>query len=666
MNTPLSRLWIVAALASAWLSPCLLAEEAAAPKALLDVSADGAEKLVSPQNGSEDQIRVTRSQDSAAPGLIVTIQPGKADYPGIVIKPPAGAASWDLSAYGHVEARIVNTGTKAIGVNLRVDNAGDWRKNPWNCEQAWLKPGNARTVSVIFGYSFGRKPGFALKPEAVTSILLFTGKANAEQAFRIEWLRAAGPAGEKPPVDPNSIRIRPANGVILDAGVKIDAAAQIVAQNGAEGSLVQTAAGAPALRIEFPAAKKGKPWAALKPPVGRWDLRDFTEVRVKVKNVGTTPATPTVLVSSGKGNTTDLAATDAPLSPGSGQEIVVSFIPTVSWKGAPVSKPGHHGGMKDTGTTFANDAVDTVRFAVKESGPATLQVESITACAPAAILPDWVGKRPPVPGEWVKTFDDEFDGPAIDETKWCIYGPNYWDKRSHWTKDNLVLGGGMVRMRYEKKTGFHNDDPSQKQTDYACGFLETYGKWVQRYGYFEARMKLPKSPGLWPAFWLMPDRGVAAGPQWKRQDTAKGGMEFDIMEHLTRWGPNRYNLAAHWDGYDKGHKAIGSTYVYVPPDKDGFITSGLLWLPGLAVWYGNGKEVARWEDPRISNVQSDLMFTLVTGGWDNNSIDDAQLPADLVIDYVRVWQRKDLASSVDGPQPAAPPATQPATESTEK
>jgi beta-glucanase (GH16 family) len=90
----------------------------------------------------------------------------------------------------------------------------------------------------------------------------------------------------------------------------------------------------------------------------------------------------------------------------------------------------------------------------------------------------------------------------------------------------------------------------------------------------------------------------------------------------------------------------------VQADQDGFITCGLLWTPGLAVYYCNGIEVARWEDPRISNVASDIMFTLPMGGWDNNGLDDAQLPADFVIDYVRVWQRKDLASPVDGPQSA--------------
>lgn len=188
-------------------------------------------------------------------------------------------------------------------------------------------------------------------------------------------------------------------------------------------------------------------------------------------------------------------------------------------------------------------------------------------------------------------------------------------------------------MRYEKKTGPQNDDPTQKSSAYASGLLETYGKWTQRYGYFEARMKLPTAPGLWPAFWMMPDRGAAAGAQGKRQDTANGGMEFDIMEHLTRWGGLRYNIAMHWDSYAQGkHKQTGTERIYVQPDKDGFITAGLLWLPGLAVYYGNGREVGRWEDPRISNVPSDMMFTLPTGGWDNSRLEDAKLPDDFTID----------------------------------
>jgi beta-glucanase (GH16 family) len=629
---------------------------------LIDFGAKDAEsRLDAKAQKSEGQIELQIVDGAKAKALAVTVKPGPADYPGVAVKPEGPA--WDLSAFGHVEARIVNTGAKKLGLNLRVDNAGDWRANPWNTEQIYLEPGAAGTVSVIFGYAYGRKPSYALKPGAVTNILLFTTKTNEQLSFRVESLVAAGPAGEKPPVDPNTVRVKPKDGVILGAGVSVDAAKQIEAK-GTQASLVKTD-DRPVLRVVFPAAK-GEQWAALKPEIGRWNLCDACEVRVKVKNDGQTPVTPSIQVLS-NGGPTDAVAAAAPLAPGAEAEIVVPFAAAVPGQGVPVSKPGFYGLQKGTGTTFTSDATAAVRVSAKQEGEAVLLVQAVLADAPPAQLPEWLGKRPPVEGDWVKTFDEEFEGTEVDQTKWNIYGPNWWDKASHWSKDNLIVGGGVAKLHFEKKRGFHNDNPKPKEkltlsglneSDYACGYLDTFGKWVQRYGYFEARVKLPTAPGLWPTFWMVPDRGVAAGPTWKRSDTGNGGMELDIMEHLTRWGPYRYNIAMHWDGYGKEHTSVGSDRNYVQADKDGFITSGMLWTPGSLVYYCNGKELLRWESPRISVVPAYFIIEMTTGGWDNNSVDDAQLPVDYLIDYVRVWQRKDLASEADGlksaPKPEAP------------
>ena len=46
------------------------------------------------------------------------------------------------------------------------------------------------------------------------------------------------------------------------------------------------------------------------------------------------------------------------------------------------------------------------------------------------------------------------------------------------------------------------------------------------------------------------------------------------------------------------------------------------------------------------------MFTLPMGGWDNDPLDDSQLPADFMIDYVRCWQRKDLQTIPTATAPA--------------
>jgi beta-glucanase (GH16 family) len=610
-----------------------------AKRFLLDIE-EGVEKRVTVSSG---QVTANISRNPAASGLKVTVQPGKDETPGIGIKPPDGAP-WNLAAYGHLEAQIVNTSLRPITVSLRVGDTGGTTAASSNTESVTLAPGAFGTLTTLFGYSSGYKPGYALKPAAITNVLLFASKSVAAQSFCLTALIAGGVAGEKPPIASDTVRIQPGRGVLLglSAGSDLLFDARQLEPQGASVSLKQQD-GESALEIVFPAAK---PDAAvrIKPPIGRWDLRQGLEVRLQMRNEGQTPVTPRVRLDSNGGSTE--WTTGDPLPPGRHMTLVVPFA-----RATPVDLSA-----AQEGTRFTSDACSAVTIAAAPAESVrTLTVDSITFDAPPTEAPlPWLGQRPPVEGAWVKTLDEEFNGPTLDSSLWNVYAENYWDKPSHFSKDNVLLGDGVVKLHYEKKTGVHNDDPKKPPTDYATGYLDTYGKWVQRYGYFEARIKLPTAPGLWPAFWMMPDRGVAAGDQGKRQDTHEHGMEFDIMEFLTRWGPYRYNVAMHYDGYDKEHKSVGSDSLYVQPDRDGFLTCGLLWTPGLAVYYCNGRELLRWENPRISDVPSDLMFTLVSGGWDNDAIDDSRLPADLIVDYVRVWQRQDLASPLDGKR--TPPA----------
>ncbi len=587
------------------------------------------------------QVTSSRQMTGVGTGLGVRIDAGDDGYPGLAIIPSPG--SWNLSPYGHVQARVINTGDTPLHLSLRVDNAGDWKQNPWNTESKSIKPGESGTIKVIFGYAYGYKPSYKLDPSRVSQVLLFTGKLKSPASFLIESITAGGPAGEVPPVKPESVRVKPVNGYILGPGVPLDVEKQVQA---GDGSQIQ--AEGTGFTLKLP-GNKDSHVVTYKPVIGRWDLTHACEVRVTVTNAGTTPLMPGVQVTSDGKDATDTAFVQSPLAPGQTREIVATFMASTPWRGPQGDLTKEHlPGEKGTGSSFSSDKADAVKIIVKHDGDAAMRVESIQALATPMPTPDWLGQRPPVDGDWSLTLNENFDGDSIDLKVWRNEGPNWWGNKSktHWSKDNLIVADGMARMHFEKKTGWHNDDPaSGHQSDYAGGFMDTYGKWVQRYGYFEARMKLPTAPGLWPAFWLMPDRGVDAGEQWKRQDTAKGGMEFDIFEHLTRWGPYRYNIAMHWDGYQKNHRATGSQRIYLAPDKDGFITCGLLWLPGKAVFYGNGVEVARWEHDRISNVESCIIFTMPVGGWDNNALDDAQLPADFIIDYVRVWQRKDLTDA---------------------
>ncbi len=565
---------------------------------------------------------VTATQSGA--GVEVKIVPGANGYPGVGFVAPAG--SWDLSKFGHVETRLVNLGAKPITISLRVDNAGDWQADPWNTESVTLDPGKAGTVRTVFGYQYGMRKGFRLDPSKVVNVLLFTTKADGPQAFRIESLMAGGPAHETPPVASDDVRVRPTDGMLFDARIYASGHVGITGQEG--GTVAGTA-------VAYP--KTGAGIARVGPKVGRWDLREATEARVSVRNVGSKPVAPRVRLETNGGDSPWMIAPT--LAPGETREIAMPFACLVD-----LNEP-------ETRKGVTNDSVRAVAVGIAGPGEAgaLLAIESVRAVSVVAKTPDWLGKRPPVPGAWTKTLSEEFGGTRLDPTVWKVTGENYYDKVSHWSKDDVIVKDGMARLRYKKRTGFQNDDPKRNSTPYAAGYLDTYGLWKQRYGYFEARIRAPRAPGLWPAFWTMPDRGSKAGPeQWKRQDTANGGMEFDVFETLTRWGPHRTNIAMHYDGYGTDHKQLGSDRIYFETDRDGFVTCGLLWTPGEAVYYLNGKEALRWKSPRVSNVPAILMFTLPSGGWDNDALDDAQLPADFVIDYVRVWQREDLASPTDG------------------
>jgi beta-glucanase (GH16 family) len=582
-----------------------------------------------------------------APGSVaVTIQPGAFPFPGVKVISSTG--TYDLSAYGYVEAHVTNSNTTPLSMNLRVDNSQHGAY--WISEAAKIAPGQSGTLRVYF-----TKPADAFDPAKITEVLLFTGKAvGAPISFRIDSLVAGGKPGDMAPVLPADVRVVPKDGVIYGDGTPIEPG-QLSGKN---GGLMTFANGE--LKATLGASAGPDAVALLKPVQGAWDLKDDLEVHVTLKNSGTSAVTPQVFLGSTYGPTDTVAAT-APVDPGATTEIVVPFAAIKPWsyktddeKALPTSKNITEG----SGNAFLSNSTLNVGISTAAgTGDRQLTVTSIRAdLPPTPELPDWVGKRPPVDGDWVKTFDDEFDGDALDATKWNVKGDNWYDKIVHYSKDNVLVGGGFMRIRNEKKTGFHNDDPTQYQTDFASGYLDTFDKFAQRYGYFESRMKLPKAAGLWPAFWLMPDR---PGNERKgvRGSTADGGMEFDILEHLSVWGPYRYNIAMHWDGYGKDHKATGSK-IYFQPDKDGFVTAGLLWTPGSAVYYANGREVLRLESPRVASVPEMMMFTVPIGGWDGNHLDPKApglgLPDDLVVDYVRVYQRKDLASDADTVNATAP------------
>ena len=612
------------------------------PKELFDAKAAGCEKQLLIGGRAEGQVETK----VVANGFEVTLTPGAAQWPGVMVVPAGGKPSWDLSLYGHVVCKLTNTGKTAFNLGMRVDNAAIPGKSPWNTEMIKLGPGASTMARVYFGYSFYFQPNYPLNAAEVVRVQFFNATAVKEPlSFRVEELKASGFAGEKPGTNPDLVRIRPKDGV--------------VAEN---------------LRVDFETgADKAR---TVKPAQGFWDLSADMAVEVSVKNVGKTAARPGFSVSSDYG-ATDVYWSEKAVPAGGEAKVRVPFAPKKPWRAKedPAQSDATKGGRWDrqpgTGTPFRNHKVNGFSVwpdpAVK--GAQSFLVKRAASVNPPAKKPKWLGTRPPVPGNWVKTLDEEFEGTELNRKLFNVRWFNWWDKRQHWSDASVIVRDGKVTLRAERKRGFHNDNPDEQkfpgtlpdhpiETDWQTGWLDTFGKWAQRYGYWEFRMKLPTAPCMWSGVWTMPDRGLKQFPDgwparnWNgfrdRTATDKGGMEFDIVETQSIWGPHRFNAACHWDGYKTEHKSLGTNCNYVETDEEGYITIGMLWLPGKLVFYGNGVEYWRWESSRVASVPMYIQFQHQFGGWETENVDPAQMPCDFKVDYVRIWQLKELASPDDG------------------
>lgn len=180
------------------------AEEAAgnpAPKALIDWASPDASNQVQAAKGVPAGSTVAVDKT----GIAVTFAPfqhGDADHPGFHVFPATGKGTfWDLSAYGHVEARITNTGTAGFNIVMHVSDEGEGYWTEKKLEFVNIKPGETKTLKVIFGYEKGFKAGTPVHTAKVAEVSIYLYHSVQPHAFRIEELRAAGAAGETPVLD---------------------------------------------------------------------------------------------------------------------------------------------------------------------------------------------------------------------------------------------------------------------------------------------------------------------------------------------------------------------------------------------------------------------------------------------------------------------------------
>ncbi|MGW5049125.1 RICIN domain-containing protein [Streptomyces griseoluteus] len=237
------------------------------------------------------------------------------------------------------------------------------------------------------------------------------------------------------------------------------------------------------------------------------------------------------------------------------------------------------------------------------------------------------------------TFSDSFDGPAgsaVDGSKWTLEtGDNVNNhERQYYTSGtkNAALDGQGHLVITAKRENPANYQCWYGSCQYTSARLNTSGKFNAQYGHVEARMKIPRGQGMWPAFWMLgtpvnwPDSG-----------------EIDVMENVG-FEPSTVHGTIHGPGYS-GAGGIGAGYS-LPNGQafaDAFHTYAVDWAPDSITWTVDGNVYQRRTPADLGgktwvfNKPFFLILNLAVGGyWPGDPDGSTQFPAQLVVDSVSV------------------------------
>ena len=248
------------------------------------------------------------------------------------------------------------------------------------------------------------------------------------------------------------------------------------------------------------------------------------------------------------------------------------------------------------------------------------------------------------PTNYVLVWSDEFSAPngsLPDSSKWIMetggggWGNHELESYTNRARNARVQNGNLVITAH--KETYKGADGITRQ--YTSARLKTLGLFEQKYGRFEARIKIPRGQGMWPAFWMLGNNiGTVDWP---------GCGEIDIMENIGK-EPDKMHGTIHGPGYS-GSEGLGGSYT-LPSGKfaDNFHIFALEWEPSAIRFYvdGNLYETRTPADlPAGKTWVFDhpffiLLNVAVGGGWPGNPDRTTVFPQRMVVDYVKVYARK--------------------------
>jgi len=262
----------------------------------------------------------------------------------------------------------------------------------------------------------------------------------------------------------------------------------------------------------------------------------------------------------------------------------------------------------------------------------------------------WAGSF--VPEGYALVFNDEFNGNSLNRRKWFtrfIYSSERLDRlndenQRYADNDNQRVGNGILHLVAKRLR------PMQPSSvNFESGMIRS--DWTVRYGFFEARVKMPSALGVWAAFWL-------------NSDVSEDGRlthppEIDFFEFVNNGKDDRVNaihigassVPGHPDRFVYQHPRFNErNWNYVAPFNfnEGWHTVAGEWTPEDLTLYVDGLKIVtrtiKWQyaDGSLAGPAHLLLNLAIGGQWAGRyGIDDAAFPQALAIDWIRVYQKLD-------------------------
>lgn len=191
-------------------------------------------------------------------------------------------------------------------------------------------------------------------------------------------------------------------------------------------------------------------------------------------------------------------------------------------------------------------------------------------------------------GKEILIFEEKFDDTVLNENVWTIQEGVVRDfefkkQKAYHSRDNIKLENGMLKIISKKEPRYNQQYNYEGQIRYGDFMYSTGEIWTKSLfsenTIVEARIKLPRKSGLWPAFWMYAE----SDGEYR---------ELDIFEYYTK--DTSFTTNSYYGGNSETKKGcvndkVGHTRTFY----NHFHTYRVVYKEDRIEWFIDGKRIRR-------------------------------------------------------------------------